>query len=498
MGEDVSVETVAASIPTPLVVDVHGSSVGVADLTHDSREVRPGVGFACVVGDRSDGHDFAGAAVDAGAPMLVVSRRLPFDVPQIVVTDVRRAMGHAAAAVHGFPSRSLELVGITGTNGKTTTAQMLGTILGASGRSQRTLGTLSGARTTPEATDLQRRLAEFVRDGVDSVVMEVSSHAMVYHRVIGAEFDVVVFTNLGRDHLDLHESMESYFRAKASLFDPSFAAAGASNVDDLHGRLLVDAASIDVTPYGLADASDIDVGVAHHTFTWRGHRVHVPIGGGFNVSNSIAALTAASLLGVEPAVAAAGLSELPPVPGRFETVSDPRRDLVAVVVDYAHTPDGLEEVLRSARSLASDGRVIAVFGCAGDRDAEKRGPMGAVGGDGADIAIVTSDNPRSEDPQAIVDQVMAGVSVSARPKVHAEVDRRAAIAHALRLAGPHDIVVIAGKGHETTQTIGEEQRPFDDRVVARELLDELAMSRETGTHDSGHDEPGIDMAGDAS
>ena len=479
----VSIETVVAAIPRQLVVDVFGDVAGITDLTHDSREVGPGVAFACVVGERSDGHDFAEQAVAAGAPLLIVSRRLSIDVPQVQVVDVRRAMGHAAAVIHGFPSRSLELIGITGTNGKTTTAQMLGTILAATGRSQRTLGTLSGARTTPEATDLQRQLAEFVRDGVDSVVMEVSSHAMVFHRVVGAEFDVVVFTNLGRDHLDLHESMEAYFRAKASLFDPAFAAVGASNVDDLHGRLLVDAAAIEVTPFGLADAGDVDVGVAHHAFTWRGLRVEVPIGGGFNVSNSLAALTAASLLGIDPADAVAGLAGLPPVPGRFETVSDRERHRVAVVVDYAHTPDGLEEVLRSARRLATGGRVIAVFGCAGDRDVEKRAPMGAVGAELADIAIVTSDNPRSEDPQSIVDEVVAGATASTRSKVRAEVDRRAAIADAIRLAGPADIVVIAGKGHEVTQTIGDERRPFDDRVVARELLDELAT---------------IDMTGDAS
>ena len=479
----VSLETVVAAIPRQLVVDVVGSTDAVADLTHDSRGAGPGVAFACVVGERSDGHDFAEQAVADGAPMLIVARRLPLDVPQIQVTDVRRAMGFAAAAIHGFPSRSLELIGITGTNGKTTTAQMLGTILASTGRSQRTLGTLSGTRTTPEATDLQRQLAEFVRDGVDSVVMEVSSHAMVFHRVVGAEFDVVVFTNLGRDHLDLHESMEAYFRAKASLFDPGFAAVGASNVDDLHGRLLVDAAAIEVTPFGLADASDVDVGVAHHSFTWRGHRVEVPIGGRFNVSNSLAALTAASLLGIDPADAAAGLAGLPPVPGRFETVSDPQRHRVAAVVDYAHTPDGLEEVLRSARRLVPGGRVIAVFGCAGDRDVEKRAPMGAVGAELADIAIVTSDNPRSENPQSLVDQVVAGAAASTRSKVQAEVDRRAAIAAAIRLAGPADIVVIAGKGHEATQTIGDERRPFDDRVVTRELLDEFAA---------------IDMTGDAS
>lgn len=478
-----SSDTVAAAIPQQLVVDVFGDATGIDDLTHDSRDAGPGVAFACVVGERSDGHDFAEQAVDAGAPMLIVSRRLPVDVPQIQVVDVRRAMGYAAAAIHGFPARSLELVGITGTNGKTTTAQMLGTILASTGRSQRTLGTLTGARTTPEATDLQRQLAQFVRDDVESVVMEVSSHAMVFHRVVGAEFDVVVFTNLGRDHLDLHESMESYFRAKASLFDPNFAAAGASNIDDLYGRLLVDASSIEVVGFGLADTGDVEVGVADHSFTWHGHRVHVPIGGAFNVYNSLAALTAASLLGVEPEDAAAGLAELPPVPGRFETVSDPARHRVSAVVDYAHTPDGLEEVLRSARRLVPDGRVIAVFGCAGDRDVEKRAPMGAVGAELADVAIVTSDNPRSEDPQSIVDQVVAGADRAHRSKVRSDVDRRAAIAHAIGEAGRDDIVVIAGKGHEATQTIGDERRSFDDRVVARELLDELAT---------------IDMTGDAS
>jgi UDP-N-acetylmuramoyl-L-alanyl-D-glutamate--2,6-diaminopimelate ligase len=475
-----SIDSVAVAIPQPLVVGLFGEASGITDLTHDSRQAGPGVAFACVVGERSDGHDFAEQAVAAGAPMLIVSRRLPLDVAQIQVTDVRRAMGHAAAAIHGYPARSLELVGITGTNGKTTTAQMLGAILGATGRSYRTLGTLSGARTTPEATDLQRQLAEFVRDDVESVVMEVSSHAMVFHRVVGAEFDVVVFTNIGRDHLDLHESMESYFRAKASLFDPAFAAVGASNIDDLHGRLLVDTGAIEVVPFGLTDAGDVEVGVAHHSFTWRGHRVDVPIGGGFNVHNSLAALTAASLLGIDAADAAAGLASLAPVPGRFETVSDPRRHRVATVVDYAHTPDGLEEVLRSARRLVPGGRVIAVFGCAGDRDVEKRAPMGAVGAELADIAIVTSDNPRSEDPQSIVDQVVAGATASARSKVRSEVDRRAAIAEAIGLAGPEDIVVIAGKGHESTQTIGDDRRPFDDRVVARELLDELAAIDITG------------------
>jgi UDP-N-acetylmuramoyl-L-alanyl-D-glutamate--2,6-diaminopimelate ligase len=481
MGESVGLGTIAGSIPSSLLVEVTGDlTAAVTDLTHDSREVRPGIAFACVVGERVDGHHFAESAVRDGAPLLLVERRLPIDVTQIVVTDVRRAMGNAAAAVHGHPSRALRLVGVTGTNGKTTTTQMLGAILRSLGLEERTLGTLSGARTTPEAPDLQRRLAEFVRDGVDAVVMEVSSHAMVYHRVDGTEFDVVVFTNLGRDHLDLHTSMEAYFRAKASLFDRTLARTGAANIDDPYGQLLLDAASIDMVGFGRADLTDVVVGVAHHEFTWRDQRVRVPLGGGFNVMNSLAALTAASLLGVPAPDAAAGLSNVPPVPGRFETVSDPGRHRFQVVVDYAHTPDGLEELLRSARALVEGGRVIAVFGCAGDRDREKRIPMGAIGARLADLPIVTSDNPRHEDPQSIVDQVVAGADASDRHKVCAEVDRRAAIRFALTSAGQGDLVVIAGKGHETTQTIGEESRPFDDRVVARELLDELGSADMTG------------------
>jgi len=481
MGAPVEAGVVAAAIPSRLLVEIVGdASVTIHDLTHDSRDVRPGVGFACVVGGRADGHDFAAAAVDAGAAMLLVDRTLALDVPQIVVTDVRRAMGPAAAAVHGHPSRSLRLVGITGTNGKTTTTQMLGAILRSSGFTERTLGTLSGTRTTPEAPDLQRQLAGFVSDGVDAVVMEVSSHAMVYHRVAGTEFDVVVFTNLGRDHLDLHESMESYFRAKASLFDADLAAKGAANVDDPYGQLLLDAASIEMTGFGRDDVADLDVGVARHEFTWRGQRVHVPIGGDFNVMNSLAALTAASLLGVAPADASTGLATVAAVPGRFETVSNPCRHSVTVVVDYAHTPDGLDELLRAARRLVGDGRVIAVFGCAGDRDVEKRAPMGAVGARLADLPIVTSDNPRGEDPRSIVEQVVAGADPDDRPRVRSEVDRRTAIALAIGAAEPGDLVVVAGKGHETTQTIGDETRPFDDRVVSRELLDELAVTDMSG------------------
>ncbi len=485
------IRSVVAAVPAALVVALNGADdvVVVVDLTHDSRQVAAGWAFACTVGERSDGHDFAANAVDAGASLLLVERPLPLDVPQLVVTDVRRAMGHAAAAVHGHPAERLTIVGITGTNGKTTTTAMLGAILEAAGKNVRTQGTLSGARTTPEAPDLQRQLAGYVAEGVDAVVMEVSSHAMVFHRVDGTRFSAVAFTNLGRDHLDLHESMEAYFRAKASLFDPARADLGVTNLDDPSGRLIFDAAEIPMVPYSRDDATDIVIDVDHHAFTWHGESITVPIGGHFNVMNSLAALTVADALGVAVADSAAGLANCPAVPGRFETVSDQLRDEMSVVVDYAHTPDGLDELLHSARNLLDGGRLIAVFGCAGNRDRDKREPMGAIGAALADVAIITSDNPRREDPAAIVAEVYRGVADRDRSKTHTEVDRRAAIARAIELADAGDIVVIAGKGHESTQTIGDEARPFDDRVVARELLDALAAAPPA-------DSTGDEMTGD--
>lgn len=462
-------------LPAGLVVDVVGEPHRPVDLTHDSRQVQPGWAFACVPGEQHDGHDFADRAVAAGAGLLLVERRLGSDVvgdvAQIVVADVRRAMGFAAAAVHGQPASRLTMIGITGTNGKTTTTQMIGSIMRAAGRDERELGTLSGARTTPEAPDLQRRLAGFVRDGVDTVVMEVSSHALALHRVAGTHFDVAVFTNLGRDHLDLHETMEAYFRAKALLFTPELSDVGITNVDDPYGRLLLDAATIEMVGYQLSDASDLVVGVDHHRFTWRGQQVRVPLGGDFNVANSLAALEAAAALGIDAVTAARGLATLQPVPGRFEVVSDAAA-AVAVVVDYAHTPEGIEHVLRSARTLAT-GRVVVVFGCGGDRDPDKRPLMGAAAAAHADVVVVTSDNPRREDPQAIVDAVLTGVEARYRGRVSVELDRRTAIEQAIRLARTGDVVVIAGKGHETTQTIGDQVLPFDDRVVARAVLDAL-------------------------
>lgn len=471
---------VAAVAPHQLVEVLPGAgeTVAVVDITHDSRAVRPGWAFACVVGDRHDGHRFAPAAVEAGAVALVVQHPLPLDVAQIVVRDVRRSVGAIAAEVHGHPATKLRTVGITGTNGKTTTTQLVAAILRHAGMETRTQGTLSGARTTPEATDLQRLLAGWVDDGVDAVVMEVSSHALALHRVAGMGFDVGVFTNLGRDHLDLHGSMEAYFRAKASLFTPELSAAGVTNIDDPYGRLLLDAAAIDMTGFGRADAVDPRIGVDHLSFAWRGHDVEVPIGGQFNLPNALAALTTAAVLGIDAGTAAAGIATSPPVPGRFELVTDPAAHPFSVVVDYAHTPDGLVEVLSTARALSPGGRVIAVFGCGGDRDVDKRPLMGAAAAAHADLVVVTSDNPRHEDPRAIIDAAVSGVEQRYRAALRVEPDRRAAIELALHEARSGDVVVIAGKGHETTQTIGDTAHPFDDRAVARELL--AAATRRTG------------------
>jgi UDP-N-acetylmuramoyl-L-alanyl-D-glutamate--2,6-diaminopimelate ligase len=443
----------------------------VEGVTLDSRQVAPGFLFACLRGAAVDGHDFAPAAVDAGASVLLVERELDLPVTQVVVDDSRAALGPLAAAFHGHPSEQLLLIGVTGTNGKTTTTHLLASILRAAGHRTEVIGTLSGRHTTPEAPDLHATLARFVHDGVTAVAMEVSSHALALHRVDGARFAVAVFTNLGRDHLDFHHTPERYFAAKARLFEPSQTAAAVVNVDDPHGRLLLDAAQVPTTPFSLtADVEGLRITPAQCAFHWRGHDVTVPLGGRFNAENALGAATAAVVAGVDESVVVAGLAAAPPVPGRFEAVDEGQP--FTVLVDYAHTPDGIREALDAAREAAAGHRVLVVFGCGGERDAQKRPDMGAAAAAGADVVVVTSDNPRREDPAAIMEQVLAGVPAGARTRVHPEIDRRAAIRLAVRAARPGDVLVIAGKGHETTQTVGEEVRPFDDRVVAAEALRE--------------------------
>jgi UDP-N-acetylmuramoyl-L-alanyl-D-glutamate--2,6-diaminopimelate ligase len=455
------------------VLDVRGNpaSTDVAAITHDSRAVVPGALFCCVPGSRADGHRFAADAVAAGAVALLDERVLPVEATQVVVPAARAAMAPVAAAFYGHPSRQLEVVGVTGTNGKTTTVHLLGSVLQGAGRPTRLIGTLTGERTTPEAPELQARLAAFRDDGARSVAMEVSSHALALHRADAVWFSVVVFTNLSQDHLDFHGSMEEYFASKARLFDRTRAAVAVVNADDPHGRLLLEAADLPTVPFSLTDAENLEVDATSARFRWKGVDVHLPIGGRVNVANALAAATAALQLGVDPAGIARGLASSPPVPGRYEPIDAGQP--FAVLVDYAHTPDGLEQLLRAVRETAQ-GRVLLVFGAGGDRDRDKRPAMGEAATRLADVAVLTSDNPRSEDPLAIIDAVRTGALDSGTLLV--EPDRRAAVALALGKARAGDVVVIAGKGHEAVQQLADRTIAFDDRQVARDELARLGWA----------------------
>jgi UDP-N-acetylmuramoyl-L-alanyl-D-glutamate--2,6-diaminopimelate ligase len=484
-------------------VVVRGDPAGVVlrQVAYDSRTVLPGALFCCVPGQQLDGHAFAADALRAGAVALLVEQRLALDVVQLVVPDTRRAMATAAAELWDHPDRSLDVVGITGTNGKTTVAHLLGSILSTAGRPCPVLGTLSGARTTPEAPDLQARLAGWRADGVAAVAMEVSSHALALHRTDGVRCALAVFTNLSRDHLDFHGDEASYFATKARLFEPERTARAVVNLDDPRGRLLRDAALVPTVAYSLADASEVVLGPFGSDLRWRGTRLHVPLAGRHNLANALAAATAAAEVGLEPAEIAPGLAATAAVAGRFESVDvgQPFR----VVVDYAHTPDGLERVLEAAREVTPPpGRVLVVFGCGGDRDPTKRAPMGAVAARLADLAVVTSDNPRTEDPLVIIEAIRRGLGTATAQRI--EADRGAAIAAALKEARPGDLVLIAGKGHETTQIVGDTERPFDDRRVAARLLgaapdwippSERPPAADRGRGDGGAPEPEGGLAG---
>src|SRR4051812_45865412 len=392
--------------------------VEVTALAYDNRLVIPGTLFFCVPGFTRDGHDFAPDAIARGAAALVVQRPLGLGVPEILVDDVRAAMAPAAAAINGDPTTSLRAVGITGTNGKTTTAFLVRGLLEAAGRRTGLVGTVNAVvggeeramvRTTPEAIDLQRMFAEMRDAGDEAVVMEVSSHALALHRADAIHWAVAIFTNLTQDHLDFHPTMEDYFLAKRRLFDAGPEVA-VINVDDPYGMRLAhdfpDAIRIGIdSMHAQVRAREIESDASGSRFTVDGLELHSPLPGRFNVLNVLGAVAAARALGLDDATIADGLARAVRVPGRFEPVDEGQP--FAVLVDYAHTPDSLDNVLRAARPLAS-GRVIVVFGAGGGRDRAKRPLMGAVACDQADVVIVTSDNPRNEDPEAIVAEVMAG------------------------------------------------------------------------------------------
>jgi UDP-N-acetylmuramoyl-L-alanyl-D-glutamate--2,6-diaminopimelate ligase len=462
---------IAALAPT---VVAHAGRAEVRDLAYDANAVSPGALFFCVPGARADGHQFAGDAVSRGAVALVVEREVGQPVPQLVVPNVRAAMAVAADEFFGRPSERLQVAGVTGTSGKTTTAFLLYAILDAAGRRPGLLGTIErrigderrpASLNTPEAIDLQRTLREMLAAGHASCAMEATSHASEQHRLDRVRFAALVFTNLTQDHLDFHGTMERYFEAKRRLFD---GAPAAVNIGDDWGRRLACELGDPVT-FGFA--ADADVRPEELELTSEGSRFRAAgielrsrLRGRFNVENILGAVAAARLLEVDDEAIAAGVAALEGVPGRFEPVDEGQP--FTVLVDYSHKPDALANVLHAARGL-SEGRVICVFGCGGDRDRGKRPLMGRIATELADLAIVTSDNPRSEDPLAIIDDVVAGVAAG---ELEIEPDRRAAIERAVSHARPGDVILIAGKGHEQGQEVNGRRLPFDDREVAREAL----------------------------
>ncbi len=473
----------------------------VTGVQHDSRQVRPGDLFACIPGQRADGHAFIGQAVAAGAAAVLVEGEGPFPAagraPVVRVPSTRAALGPLAARVYGDPTRALTLVGVTGTNGKTTTTYLVEAMLEAAGWRAGVVGTIQyrcggvafeGERTTPEASDLQALLARMRDMGARAVAMEVSSHALALGRVEGCAFDVAVFTNLTQDHLDFHGTLEAYFAAKAALFRKlgeggKPAPTAVVNAEDPWAHRLPVPSGARRLTFGLGAGVDLrPEGIEFSLEGIRG-RFLTPAGtipvasalpGQHNVANLLAATGAALACGVPPEAVARGIASVRAVPGRFEKME--MGQPFGVVVDYAHTPDALERTLTTAREL-TQGRVVVVFGCGGDRDRTKRPLMGAAAARLADFSVITSDNPRSERPAAIIAEIEAGAkkAVDDAGRYVTILDRREAIAYALAEARPGDLVVIAGKGHETYQIIGPRSIPFDDRVVAREALQELGF-----------------------
>ncbi|MGI8579357.1 MAG: UDP-N-acetylmuramoyl-L-alanyl-D-glutamate--2,6-diaminopimelate ligase [Solirubrobacteraceae bacterium] len=456
------------------------AGVEIGSLAYDNRQVEPGSLYFCVPGFSSDGHRFAPDAVAHGAAALVVERPLGLGVPEVPVPSVRAAMAPAAARFHGDPTAQLEVVGVTGTNGKTTTAFLVRALLEAAGRSCALLGTVKAviggkardaARTTPEAIDLQRDFRAMLEAGDEACAMEVSSHALRLHRADAIHWAAAIFTNLTQDHLDFHPTMDDYFEAKRELFTACPRVA-VINVDDSYGRRLTEewpeALTISLEREATYRALEVESGFAGAELLVVGPegevRLRSPLPGRFNAQNVLCAVAAVRALGVEMNTIAAALPDAGRVPGRFEPVDEGQG--FAVLVDYAHTPDSLENVLRAARDLTG-GRLHCVFGCGGDRDRGKRPLMGEIAARLADRPIVTSDNPRSEDPEAIIQEILVGAGEGTEWLV----DRREAIALALEGADAGDVVVVAGKGHEQGQEFaGGRKELFDDVSVVREAL----------------------------
>jgi UDP-N-acetylmuramyl-tripeptide synthetase len=464
------------------------------DVTHDSRASAPGTVFVAIHGEKTDAHKFIPQAVELGATAIISEKDADNEAAPawIKVSDARSALAQASAAIHGNPSKKLKLVGITGTNGKTTTAHLIDSIIRTVEGTSAMFGTINhhignesitAKHTTPEAPDIQRMLARALAVECRSAVMEVSSHSIELHRADALSFAVAVFTNLTRDHLDYHHTMESYFNAKKRLFDGSLGTAPGKcviNIDDEYGRRLLKDASGEKISYGFAENADVRTnkfqlsasGTDFTAITPKGEiEIHASLVGRPHVYNILAAIASGLALGFDPEKIANGIAACRSVAGRFEQVMFEGKSHpdFTVVVDYAHTDDALKNVLQTAREVAGAGRLITVFGCGGDRDRTKRAPMGEIASSLSDVAIATSDNPRTENPEAIIADIEVGLKRVDKPYLKIT-DRREAIFRAIKEAESGDIVVIAGKGHETYQILGDHTIHFDDREVAREAL----------------------------
>ncbi|GBF75468.1 UDP-N-acetylmuramoyl-L-alanyl-D-glutamate--2,6-diaminopimelate ligase [Paenibacillus sp. 598K] len=477
----------------------HGSSgaeVEIGGIRIDSRKVVPGDLFICLPGHTVDGHDYAAQAAERGAAALVVQRPLPVALPQLIVKDSRLAMAILGSHYYGYPSERLRMIGITGTNGKTTTTYLIERLLADAGRPAGVIGTiemryagrsLPMSGTTPESLDLQQALADMAATDTAYCVMEVSSHALEQGRVKGIRYRSAVFTNLTQDHLDYHQTMDNYAAAKSLLFsrlgnayapESSERSYSIINADDPYGVQLAKASAAEVITYGIEAEADVRAsniaisarGTSFHLETFRGGLdVQLRLVGKFNVANALAAVATGLAEGLELTQIRDSLEQIAGVPGRVEAV-DAGQDY-AVIVDYAHTPDGLDNVLKAVKEIAA-GRVICVFGCGGDRDRTKRPIMGRIAASHADYMLITSDNPRSEDPERILRDIEAGLLADEVPpsRYALEVDRREAIKKAVEMASSDDVVLIAGKGHETYQIIGSRTFDFDDRQIAEQLI----------------------------
>ena len=442
-------------------VEVHG-------LSYDSRLINSGDLFFCFKGEKKDSHDFVYDAIKGGASALVVERKIDIDFPQVISSSSRKMMSEIAEIFYEFPSREITTVGVTGTNGKTTTVNILSAIAKAAGEKTETIGTLTGQLTTPEAPDLQRQIRDSIGNGVSFLAMEVSSHALLQNRISRMTYDAAIFTNLSLDHLDYHGDMESYYKAKSLLFSPTHSKLAVINADNQFGKRLMSEVEIPQVSFSLNDVDIVERTLIKTTFRWKGKIIELKLPGVFNLENALAAAVTAEALGFNREVIAKGLESVKGTPGRFELLTHSDEEPY-IIVDYCHTPDGLEKILLSINELLPGARTHIVFGCGGDRDTSKRAQMGMISETHATNVYLTSDNPRSENQMAIINDILAGIHDT--EPVYVNPDRREAIFHAVTTANQDDVVLIAGKGCEPYQEISGTLHPFLDSDVGREALE---------------------------